>query len=254
MHAIRHAGQFFKVRGPLNVVPSPQGRPVVIQAGGSPRGTRAAAHVADHVFGATKALPLMTRQRQDLDAALRDEGRDPETVGIIWSIRLMVGETREAAERMREKLIADVPREAVGVWLSHNSGFDMSTLPPRFTLQELQQRIVAANASPVGFVGLLAKDHGENAEISRDEFFEYGLRAATGYSNTILGTPGEVADHLEELFEATGSRGGFMVKLSQAATREGMNNIVDHLVPELRRRGVFRTRYEGRTLRENLAT
>lgn len=254
VHPIHHAGRFFKVRGPLNVVPSPQGRPVVIQAGGSPRGTRAAAHVADHVFGATKALPLMTKQRQELDAALRDEGRDPESVGIIWSIRLVIGETQEAAEGMRERLIAGVPREAVGVWLSHNTGFDMSTLPPRFTLQELQQRIIAANASPVGFVGLLARDYGETAEISRDEFFAYGLRAATGYSTTIAGTAAKVADHLEHLFEATGSRGGFMIKLSQAATREGMHNVVDHLVPELRRHGVFRTHYEGRTLRENLSS
>ena len=89
---------------------------------------------------------------------------------------------------MRESLIADVPLEAVGVWLSHNTGYDMSKLPPRFSLAELQQRIVAANASPVGFVHLLAKKYGDNAEITRDEFFEHGLRAATGYNITFAGT------------------------------------------------------------------
>ena len=79
VRAINHVGEFFKVKGPLSVVPSPQGHPIVIQAGGSPRGTRAAAHVADHVFGLTKALPLMTKQRQDLDQALIAEKRDPQT-------------------------------------------------------------------------------------------------------------------------------------------------------------------------------
>jgi len=71
---------------------------------------------------------------------------------------------------MRESMIPDVPLEAVGVWLSHNTGYDMSQLPSRFSLAELQQRIVAANASPVGFVHLLAKKYGENTEISREEW------------------------------------------------------------------------------------
>ena len=72
---------------------------------------------------------------------------------------------------------------------------------PRW-LRELNQRIVAANASPVGFVGLLAKQFGEDHEITRDEFLEYGLRAATGYGVTKAGTPAQIADMLEEEFEA----------------------------------------------------
>jgi len=132
---IHHRGRVFSVRGPLKIIPSPQGRPVLNQAGGSPRGTRAAAHVADHVFGLTQSLPLMAQQRADLDAALRDKGRDPEGVGIVWSIRLMVAETEAEARAMRERLIQGVPEEAMGVWLSHNSGFDMSTLPPRLPLR-----------------------------------------------------------------------------------------------------------------------
>ena len=98
----------------------------------------------------------MTKQRQDLDDALVAEGRDPEEVGIIWALRAIVGETEKQAHAMREALISDVPIEAVGVWLSHNTGYDMSQLPPRFSLAELQERIVAAQASPVGFVNLLA--------------------------------------------------------------------------------------------------
>lgn len=253
VQAIHHDGRFFRVRGPLNVPASPQGRPVLIQAGGSPRGTRAAAHVADHVFAATKSIPLMAKQRAELDAALREKGRDPEEVGIVWSTRLIVGETAAEAIAMKEAMIAGVPDEAVGVWLSHNSGFDMATLPARFTLRDLQERIVAANASPVGFVGLLIAEHGIDGEVTREEFYHHGLRAATGHATTRTGTASEIADHLEEVFEATGSRGGFMISHSQAGPRAQLHNLVGRLVPELQRRGRFRRHYEGRTLRENLA-
>ena len=180
VHPINHQGKFFKVKGPLSVVPSPQGSPV-------------------------------------------------------------------------EALISDVPIEAVGVWLSHNTGYDMSQLPPRFSLAELQERIVAAQASPVGFVNLLAHKYGEHAEIDREEFFRHGLESATGYATALTGTAAQIADRFEEIFEATGSRGGFMVKQSQAGPREIMLNIVDHLVPELQKRGRYRNSYEGKTLRENLA-
>ena len=254
VRAINHAGRFFKVKGPLSVPPSPQGRPVLIQAGGSARGIRTAARFVDHIFGGRKSIRLMAKQREELDDALRAEGRDAEEVGIIWATKIIVGETQAHAMALRERLIADVPREAIGVWLSHNSGFDMATLPPRFSLRELNERIVAANASPVGFVGLLAKEHGEDGEITREEFFEHGLQAATGYSSTHAGTAGQIADVLEEEFEATGSRGGFMLGNSQGEQRAHLQNIVDLLVPELQRRGRFRTAYTGRTLRENLAS
>ena len=251
---INHAGRFFKVKGPLSVPPSPQIVPVLIQAGGSPRGTRTAARFVDHIFGARKPIPAMAKQRAEVDAALRAEGRDPEKVGIIWSTQVMVGETEAEAKRMRERLIDRVPREAVGVWLSHNTGFDMSTLPPRFTLRELNERIVVANASPVGFVQQLSQTLGDDGEITLEDFLEHGLKTATSYATTIPGTAAQIADLLEERFEGSGSRGGFMLRHSQAEQLDMLHNIADLLVPELQRRGRFRTAYTGRTLRENLAT
>lgn len=249
---INHKGQFFQVKGPLSVPPSPQVEPVLIQAGGSDTGIRTAARFVDHIFGGRKPIRLMAQQRQQLDDALRAEGRDPSTVGIIWATKVIVAGTEEEAKARRERLIASVPREAVGVWLSHNTGFDMSTLPAHFSLRELNERIVAANASPVGFVGILAKEYGEDGEIDRDDFFDYGLKAATGYSSTHAGTAEQIADRLEEEFEATGSRGGFMLGNSQGAQRDHLYAIVDLLVPEMQRRGRYRTSYSGKTLRENL--
>lgn len=253
VRAINHVGEYFKVRGPLSVIPSPQRQPVILQAGGSPRGTRAAAHVADHVFGMARAVPSMVKQRNDLDAALVAEGRDPEKVGILWSTSVIVAETEQEALALKESMLADLPEDAVGVWLSHNTGFDMGALPPRFTLAEVQERIVAANASPVGYIHILAQEIGDHTEITREEFFHHGVRAATGYNTTVASSAAKVADQLEEMFEATGSRGGFMIPISQAGHRTPVINIIDHLVPELQRRGRFRTVYEGRTLRDNLA-
>jgi hypothetical protein len=94
---------------------------------------------------------------------------------------------------------------------------------------------------------------GDDDDITLDEFMEHGLRTATSYATTVAGTAAQIADDLEERFEGSGSRGGFMLRHSQAEQIEMLHNIVDLLVPELQRRGRFRTAYSGRTLRENLA-
>ncbi len=252
VHAMRHEGRFFKVEGPLNTPPSPQGRPVLIQAGGSPRGIRASAHVADHVFGADMALPLQVKQRAALDQALIAIGRDPAAVGILWQTPIVVAETEAEAHARRERLLTAIPPEAIGAYLSYNIGYDLSTLPNRFTIAELHDAIIAAQASPAGFVHELATELGRETEITRDEFLERGARSATGYDKTVAGTAAQMADHLEAAFEATGSRGGFMLGHTVALPAD-LVAIVDLLVPELQRRGRFRTGYRTRTLRETLA-
>ena len=251
VHAVSHRGRFFKVEGPLNTPPSPQGRPVLIQAGGSPRGVRASAYVADHVFGADMDMAQQVQQRAALDGALRELGRDPAAVGILWQTPIVVRESEAEARAQRDLLLTAVPAEAVGVYLSYNAGYDFSTLPQQFTLAELQAEIVASHASPVGFVHQLAQRLGAGTVITRDEFFEHGLREATSHTTTVAGTPGQLADLLEERFEATGSRGGFM--LGHVVTLPGdLEAIVALLVPELQRRERFRKDYRYATLRENL--
>lgn len=252
VQAINHAGRFFKVRGPLSCVPSPQGRPVLIQAGGSPRGIKASANFADHVFGSGKPIKQKAKHRQELDAELTVQGRDPSKVGILWDVVVVVGETEAEAKRRREQMLTAIPFEAAGAFISHSAAYDFSKLPARFSPKAINAEIAATNASPVGFVHQLALSIGEDTEITREEFFEYGLRSATGYDHTIAGTAAQIADHFEEEFEATGSRGGFMIAHPQATPRE-LLNVVDFLVPELQRRGRFRTSYEGKTLAENLA-
>jgi FMN-dependent oxidoreductase (nitrilotriacetate monooxygenase family) len=252
VHDVRHHGTHFKVEGPLNTPPSPQGRPIIIQAGGSPRGVRASAYVADHVFGADMPLALQVKQRAALDQALLDLGKDPEKVGILWQTPLVIAETAHEALARRDELLAAYPPEAVAAYLSYNCGYDFSKLPERFSLAELRAEIIASQASPMGFLLELGHKIGHETVLSRAEFFEHGAREAINEDTTLTGTAAQIADAMEETFEATGSRGGFMFGHVVAMPRD-LIGIADLLVPELQRRGRFRTEYRTRTLRETLA-
>jgi FMN-dependent oxidoreductase (nitrilotriacetate monooxygenase family) len=253
IHAINHSGQFFKVRGPLSTVPSPQGRPVLIQAGGSPRGIKASAHFADHIFAASPPRAGKIKHRKALDEALVAAGRDPEGVGMLFSTTIIVGQSEEEAKAKKEALLDMLPQEAVGAYLSHNIGYDFSKLPDRFYPAEVAAEIAATQASPVSFVSKLAEEVGKDGIITREEFFRRGTEVATGYDRAVCGTPTSLADFMEEEFEAAGSRGGFMISHPYSTPRD-MIDVVDFLIPELQRRGRFRTQYEGQTLRENLAS
>ncbi len=119
-------------------------------------------------------------------------------------------------------------------------------------LGELLAEITARQASPSGLVGTLVDSYGPEHSMSRAEFFEHGWRSATGLDHTLCGSPESIADQLEENFEATGSRGGYMFS-TPLATPSGYAEIAELLVPELRRRGALAPRYPAATLRQNLA-
>ena len=103
----------------------------------------------------------------------------------------------------------------------------------------------------MGFLHELSQKIGAETELSRADFFEHGRREAVNYDTTLAGTAAEIADRLEEAFEATGSCGGFMLGHTVSMPLD-LIGIADLLVPELQRRGLFRTEYTGRTLKENL--
>jgi len=250
---INHAGPFFKVKGPLNCVPSPQVSPVILQAGGSPRGIRASAHIADHVFAAGKPLKLKMQHRKELDAELEAQGRDPRTVGVLWEVITVIGETEAEAKRRRENMLTAIPFEGVGAFISGSSGYDFSKLPARFTIRQLNDEIAAKNASPVALLHKMAlAEDGVDDEMTREEFYERAVKIATGYDKVVAGTAAQIADFMEEEFEATGARGGFMIEHLMTTPRDYLD-VVDFLVPELQRRGRYKTAYKEGTLREKLA-
>ncbi|QEO14933.1 NtaA/DmoA family FMN-dependent monooxygenase [Agromyces intestinalis] len=249
---IDHAGAYFRVKGPLSSMPSPQRHPVLVQAGNSPRGIATSAKFADLIFGFGGSVAGQQRHRRMLDEALTAEGRDPSGVGILWATQVIVGRTEAEAEARKAEVLEFWSEDAVGAYLSHNAGFDFSELPPTFRLGDLSERIVAAHASPGGLVGALVDEYGQDHRMSRAEFFEHGWRSATGLDHTLCGAPGRIADLLEENFAATGSRGGYMFS-TPLPTPSGLDDIGELLAPELRRRGALAPAYPARTLRENLA-
>ena len=160
------------------------------------------------------------------------------------------------AAALGERLVPDANGEIAA---GDTVGIDVSSEDLRTSDRELTLNF-EGTFSRVGTTGKRLDLHsmtsvsGDDGEITRDEFLEHGLRTATSYATTVAGTAAQIADYLEERFEGSGSRGGFMLRHSQAEQIEMLHNIVDLLVPELQRRGRFRTAYTGRTLRENLAT
>ena len=248
---INHVGKHFRVRGPLPNVPSPQVAPILIQAGASPRGIAASAHFADLVFAANYSLEAVTAHRRKLDAALIAKNRNPSKVGILSLINVVVEENQAEADRRKEQLLDLLPEEGVGAFFSDKAGYDFSRLPDRFSPGELNDMIARSGASPTGFVFKLAEMVGHDTVITRHDFFEHAKRDVTEYDITFAGPPARVADLLEEMFDAADNRGGFMFSAA-SVTPHDHQQIVDLLVPELQRRGRFRTEYEGTTLRENL--
>jgi len=253
VHAIDHHGAFFDVKGPLTSVPSPQGHPVLVQAGNSPRGIATSATFADLIFGFGGNLASQVRHRTMLDAELVANGRDPRDVGILWATQLVIGRTEDEARARKQEMLAYWGHEAVGAYLSYNSGYDFSTVGESIILGELNETIVASGASPSGLVGMLVAELGADHSMTRAEFFERGWQHAVGYDSTMSGTASQLADQLEENFAATGSRGGYMIG-NPLSMPSSYVDIIELLVPELRRRGTMGPAYPGRTLRENLAS
>lgn len=155
------------------------------------------------------------------------------------------------AQRRYERLLTAVPAEGIGAFLSHQIGYDLSRLPERFTIEEINAEISASNASPVGFMHI-TRALDPRKELSRSEFYDQMTHHTASYDQIVYGTPSKIADYLEEIFVATGENGGFMIAHPPATPRD-LLNVVDFLVPELQRRGRYRTEYTGRTLKENLS-
>jgi FMN-dependent oxidoreductase (nitrilotriacetate monooxygenase family) len=251
VRAINHRGEFWNVRGPLNCLPSPQGRPVLIQAGQSDRGIASSAKFADVVFAGGGNIDFMKRHRAFLDSCLLAEGRQPRDIGILWSTSVVVGETKSEARAKLRQLADSLSLEAAGAYLSYNNGYDFSQLPPKFSLGEARDAIEAAEATQMGFIQRLIMEFDENTMMTLDELLERGRLQMVG-AGAVCGTAEEIADYLEEQHFATGANGGFMIQGAVGPQPRTLLDFAELVVPELQRRGLFRREYEGTTLRDRL--
>lgn len=239
VHAVDHDGEFFTVRGPLNVPRPPQGYPVLIQAGASAKGKDFAARWSDVIFCSHASLESAQAFYTEIKERAAAHGRDPQQIKILPSIAPVIGTTTENARRLHDELYELVPPLGGLSTLAYHLDVDLSTFPLDERLPEVQVPGVEGHYREVREIterdGLTLRELGK----------QYGGRVEGGF----VGTAAEVADGLEEWFTA-GACDGFTVQAPYQPG--GFEEFTRQVVPELQRRGLFRTEYEGRTLRENL--
>ena len=242
-HVLDHRGEHFSVRGPLNVARSPQGRPVVVQAGSSEPGRQLAAATADVVFTAHPAIAPARAFHADMKRRAAEAGRDPASLLIMPGLFAVVGHSESEAREKFEQLQSLVDPAAGVALVSRMIGnFDLSGYPLDEPLPPLQE----TQAGQRSRQQLLTQLASEGALTLRQLY----LRIAGGRGHfTVVGSATQVADAMQEWFEG-GAADGFNVM--PPTLPGGLDDFATLVVPELQRRGLARTRYEGRTLREHL--
>jgi len=242
LHPLNHRGEHFRVRGPLNVARSPQGRPVVVQAGASPAGRDLAARTAEVIFVAHQTFDEAQTFYRDIKQRARVHGRDPDQIKIMPGIFPIIGRTQAEAEDKFAQL-QDLIHPVVGVQLLSNmiGGFDLSTYPVDGPLPELPETNGGKSRQQL-LVDLARR---ENLSI-RDLYLR--IAGARGHQQ-IVGTPQSVVDQLQQWFEEEGADG---FNIMSPWLPGGLDDFIALALPELRRRGLVRTEYEGTTLRDHL--
>ena len=242
---VNHEGKWFRVKGTLDAPTSPQGYPVIVQAGSSESGKELAARTAEVVFTAWQTLEEAQAFYRDLKGRLAKYGRNPEDLKIMPGVFITVAKTEEEAIAKRKELNSYILPEAGLKYLSHFYGADLTgydvdgPLPERLENKDETNPNIRAN-----IVRNIAKR--ENLKTIR-ELYEF-IAGGRGHLE-IVGTPEQIADHLQEWFDNEAADG---FNVMAPTFPDGLNDIVDLVIPELQRRGIFRTEYEGTTLRENL--
>jgi FMN-dependent oxidoreductase (nitrilotriacetate monooxygenase family) len=234
-------GTYYRSRGPLSATPSPQGRPVIIQAGASDRGQDFAARHAEAIIVPRETIDEMKRYYDQFKARVKKHGRDPDECKVFFLSKPIIADTDEEAQRRVDELCAKAPVEAGLASLSTMlqmdlSGFDLDKpLPGAIETRAIQgirsqlDRFYLSGRTPT--LGDIAR-----RKVSLD-------------SKAYIGTPEHVADELARTIDAVGGDG--------FAIRQGMwpgyvGPFVDQVVPLLQKRGAVRTEYAGTTLREHL--
>jgi FMN-dependent oxidoreductase (nitrilotriacetate monooxygenase family) len=241
LHTLDHRGEFFSVKGPLNVARPVQGWPLIVQAGASEAGRQLAAETAEMVFGSMSVLPAAQQYYADIKNRMKKVGRSPNHLKVLPGCFVITGETLPEAEAKKARLDALVdPSSGMGS-LSMQLGCDASS----FDLDKVLPEIPESNASHSGRQKLIELSEEQGMTVRQ-------LAQLIGGSFGVLemiGTPAMIADQMEEWLMSEACD-GFNIMFPYLPA--GMDEFVDMVIPELQRRGLYRTEYEGRTLRENL--
>ena len=245
VHRLDFRGDYFNVRGPLPALPSPQQRPVIIQAGQSGPGMDLAAKYADLQFSTRRNPESMKQHRAAIDERLAKFGRRPRDLGILWSVRVQVADSVSEAKEKERRYLDSIPPEAGLIEMSQWYGVDFSTATLDMTLEDFADQVKSQRGNLGSFEEMLKTT--EPGTTVR----EFGRDFSTQRVFVAEGTPQEIADTLETVHYETGANGGFILARGFHAS-DNIREFVERVVPELQRRGLVKTAYGGKTLRENL--
>lgn len=241
LHVLDHKGKYLKVRGPLNIARPVQGWPVIVQAGASDAGRQLAAETAEMVFAAGGPIDGAREFYADVKGRARKIGRNPDHIKILPGAFVVVGDSLEEAKEKRARLDSLVNYDSSIAAVSMALGVDARKFDPD---KPLPDNIPETEASKSGRDRVIELGKRENLTV-RQIAGRLGGYGGLG----MLGTPAMIADQMQEWLEREACD-GFNVMFPYLPG--GLDDFVDKVVPELQRRGIFRTEYEGTTLRENL--
>lgn len=238
LHRLNHKGKYFSVAGPLNVAPSPQGRPILCQAGASDAGQEMAAANADVVFCSADTLEQAQKFYSSVKGKLKTYGRSPEQLKVIPGVAATIGRTQKQAEEKYHELQSYIAPEVGKEFLSTYCG-DLS----KYSVDDPLS--VVENKEFLSIGNTMIRSAREKNLTIRQTYEMFA--AGRGHLN-VVSTPDKVADMLEEWFK-TGGADGFNLAPPYP---EAIDDFMEMVVPILQERHLFRTEYEGETLRENL--
>lgn len=245
VHRLDFRGKYFNVRGPLPALPSPQQRPVIIQAGSSGPGMDLAAKYADMQFSTRRNLASMKQHRAAIDSKLAAHGRKPRDLGILWSVRIQVADSESEAREKERQFLDAIPPEAGLIEMSQQFGVDFSTASQDMRLQDFADKVKSQSGNLGTFEEIL------KTTDPKMTVRQFGRDFMTRRILVVEGTPKAIADKLEMLHHETGANGGFILGRGFHAT-DNLREFVDLVVPELQRRGLSKKQHSGPTLRDNL--
>jgi FMN-dependent oxidoreductase (nitrilotriacetate monooxygenase family) len=244
VHPVDFVGKYFKSRGPLNTVPSPQYKPAILQAGASPRGRAFAAKAADAIVAVGTGIAGMKEYRDDIRSRMTTMGRDPDECKLMFVVAPTVAATelqaREAVARMTDSP-SYAEKSLVGI--SSNTEIDFKQFP----LDEPLPAGLTTNGERGSLEHFMRGDGGPGPKTLRQLAIDW---ATTGVE--FIGTPQQVARRMGEAMEEIGGDGFLIMKPGWDLNRPYIASITDGLVPELQRLGLTRTEYTASTLRETL--
>lgn len=242
LHKLDHEGEFFSVEGPLNISRSPQGQPVIFQAGASEDGKNFAARNADAIFFHADTLDEAQAYYRDVKARVTVAGRKPEEVFLLPGIRPIVGRTAEEAERKYEESASLVPIEnAIAALARPFNDHDFSSYPLDAPFPDLGD--LGRNSQQAGSDKI--KQHAKAHGLSLREVALWHARP----KRTFVGTAEQVADEIERWFTQGGADG---FNFFEALPNSSLKDFVELVVPLLQARGILRTEYGQDTFRGNL--